>query len=230
MGRNTKLITAQQLIKEKNYSAARAVLETVNNDPTAQRWLKKLDDIPPQESKVIRPLDTNIVPPPPPQPKTSNVAFSIVCSKCEAQTRQPIYPELIEHNFRCPHCDTAFTTNLFQIRASSSRGYDSYRRTYNVRVFGADGTEKHLTFSTQKNLRMELRSKDIAGFTYLDTPMKDHVKQENRLQLEADGSVDRQRKSSSPTRPSRGELIPGERKPHAEAEATLLHHNRLPSA
>jgi membrane-associated HD superfamily phosphohydrolase len=40
-----KLRAAAELIRERHYEAARAVLETMPGDPIASRWLTKLDDI-----------------------------------------------------------------------------------------------------------------------------------------------------------------------------------------
>ena len=48
---NAKLTAARELIQEKNYDAARKILETMD-DPTARRWLAQLDSIAP---KVILP-------------------------------------------------------------------------------------------------------------------------------------------------------------------------------
>lgn len=39
----TKLQSARELIQEHNYTAARAVLETMPDDPTARRWLRRLN-------------------------------------------------------------------------------------------------------------------------------------------------------------------------------------------
>ena len=36
---------ARQLIEAKNYWEARALLQTIANDPTAQKWLAQLDNI-----------------------------------------------------------------------------------------------------------------------------------------------------------------------------------------
>lgn len=42
-----RLMEAQTLIKDKRYDEAREILETLPDNPTAQQWLKKLDDIAP---------------------------------------------------------------------------------------------------------------------------------------------------------------------------------------
>ncbi len=43
-----KLEAARELIKDKQYAEARAILRTMPKDPTAQRWLTKLDEIAPE--------------------------------------------------------------------------------------------------------------------------------------------------------------------------------------
>ncbi|MBK8032227.1 MAG: hypothetical protein IPK17_22665 [Chloroflexi bacterium] len=43
----TKLQAARELIQEKQYAAARAVLETLPTDPAAKQWLAKLNQIAP---------------------------------------------------------------------------------------------------------------------------------------------------------------------------------------
>jgi thioredoxin-like negative regulator of GroEL len=50
----TKLACARELITEKQYAAARAVLETIPGDEKAGRWLAKLDQIAPV--RVVHPV------------------------------------------------------------------------------------------------------------------------------------------------------------------------------
>lgn len=45
-----KMLAARELINEKRYAEARALLKTIN-DPKAQEWLKKLDQIAPEKKK-----------------------------------------------------------------------------------------------------------------------------------------------------------------------------------
>jgi hypothetical protein len=44
-----KMIAARELIQEKNYALARALLSTIKNNPKAQEWLAKLDQIAPEQ-------------------------------------------------------------------------------------------------------------------------------------------------------------------------------------
>lgn len=49
----SKLETARQLIVEKQYAAARAVLETIPDHPKAREWLAKLDEIAPKDKRKL---------------------------------------------------------------------------------------------------------------------------------------------------------------------------------
>jgi Tfp pilus assembly protein PilN len=50
---NTKLQAARELIREKRYSEARAILKTMENDPTAIKWLAQLDKLAPVKRRSI---------------------------------------------------------------------------------------------------------------------------------------------------------------------------------
>jgi hypothetical protein len=58
-----KFLAAKELIQEKKYDEARAILRTIN-DPTAQKWLKKLDKLAPE---VPQEQYARFTPPPPPR-------------------------------------------------------------------------------------------------------------------------------------------------------------------
>ncbi len=45
-----ELELAKQLIEEKHYDKARMLLEKIADDPTAQKWLERLDSIAPTET------------------------------------------------------------------------------------------------------------------------------------------------------------------------------------
>jgi hypothetical protein len=49
--RRAELQLALDLINEKKYDKARALLQKIPADPTAQKWLEKLDQLAPLESK-----------------------------------------------------------------------------------------------------------------------------------------------------------------------------------
>ncbi len=163
---------ARRLITAKEFEQARAVLQTVN-DPQAQAWLVKVDAlIVSQKRETGKALRANLKRDPYRETSSNIVSgdatYSLVCPKCTQQSIQHVSMQRVAHEFSCPACHSAFTTNFYHIRASRSRGFDSYRRTYNIRVLTASGSEQLLNFSTQKNLKLELRSKDFAGFTYLN--------------------------------------------------------------
>jgi hypothetical protein len=53
-----KLAAARELIVERNYDAARSLLRTLPNDPTAAKWLAKLDEIAPEVKAPTIPVPT----------------------------------------------------------------------------------------------------------------------------------------------------------------------------
>jgi hypothetical protein len=48
MAMRSELVLAKELIDEKDYERARNLLERLHDDPTAQKWLAKLDEIAPR--------------------------------------------------------------------------------------------------------------------------------------------------------------------------------------
>jgi uncharacterized protein YqgQ len=56
-----KLEQAQQFLKNKQYSQARQLLETIPTDPTAQKWLSKLDQIAPKNSESDKLSQANLL-------------------------------------------------------------------------------------------------------------------------------------------------------------------------
>jgi hypothetical protein len=51
MGQRQELELARELISEKQYDKARLLLHKVKDDPTAQKWLEKLDQIDPVQAE-----------------------------------------------------------------------------------------------------------------------------------------------------------------------------------
>jgi hypothetical protein len=47
MSHRTELELAKQLIEEKQYDRARSLLNKIHDDPTAQKWLEKLEELAP---------------------------------------------------------------------------------------------------------------------------------------------------------------------------------------
>lgn len=67
---DAKLRAASELIREENYPVARAVLKTIPNDPMAQKWLARLDEVAPLPRVELRP--------PAPPPKRSSSRWLIL--------------------------------------------------------------------------------------------------------------------------------------------------------
>lgn len=51
---DTKLQAARQLIQEKNYIAARSILQTMPDNVTAVKWLAKLNEISPPSPPIVQ--------------------------------------------------------------------------------------------------------------------------------------------------------------------------------
>src|SRR5688572_27264783 len=62
---NAKLTAAREFIQEKQYAAARQILETMD-DPTARKWLAQLDNIAPRTILPPAPPSAPIYAQPPP--------------------------------------------------------------------------------------------------------------------------------------------------------------------
>jgi len=57
-----KLEAARELITDKHYTEARAILRTMSADPTAQRWLAKLDSLIPPAPEIPLPPASAFMP------------------------------------------------------------------------------------------------------------------------------------------------------------------------
>lgn len=53
MDERQALLNARDLIKAKEYDQARAILENLSANPTAQQWLAKLDELAPRTTKLV---------------------------------------------------------------------------------------------------------------------------------------------------------------------------------
>lgn len=62
MAQRQELELARELISEKQYDKARTLLRKVKNDPTALKWLEKLDELDPVQAAEVVVDDTPISP------------------------------------------------------------------------------------------------------------------------------------------------------------------------
>lgn len=68
-----KLLAAREFIQEKRYSEARSLLETMPDEPTAQKWLAKLDKV---ATPARRPARHSLLSPSPPPPTAQSASGS----------------------------------------------------------------------------------------------------------------------------------------------------------
>jgi hypothetical protein len=93
----------------------------------------------------------------------------LVCPKCEAQELYEVDLGSARPSVVCPKCRAAFQSHLTVIRAKRSSGSKKEnRRSYSIRVQNFDGREELVEFVNAGTSDFELRSKDIAAFSYLN--------------------------------------------------------------
>jgi hypothetical protein len=93
----------------------------------------------------------------------------LVCPKCEAQSVFPVSASQSVNQLACPQCQTQFICRLVQIRSKNSRSNKSTSgRAFSVRVKDLRGGEDLIEFTNPGGADFELRSKDLAVFSYHD--------------------------------------------------------------
>lgn len=89
----SKLQAARELINELNYDAARAILRSLPDDPTALEWLAKLDKIAPEKPAITPTPDYPTPPPAPYQPPAASIRQLPSNPQQQPRTQgQPITP------------------------------------------------------------------------------------------------------------------------------------------
>ena len=97
----------------------------------------------------------------------------LVCPKCEAQSDFDISTSESTGSYKCPQCKVDFISKAVQIRAKNSRGSKKEnRRQFSIRVIEFSGRESLIEFVKAGYDDFELRSKDIAVFSYLNGELK----------------------------------------------------------
>lgn len=97
----------------------------------------------------------------------------IVCPKCETQTEQPYEGVGRDYRFTCPKCGKDFASRVMTVRAKRSRSNKKdNKRTFSIRVSDASGQEEMIEFVNAGTQDFELRSRDVAVFTYIGNELK----------------------------------------------------------
>lgn len=91
----------------------------------------------------------------------------MVCPRCETQTLFDV--ELSTRaSLTCPKCRATFQSLITTIRAKRSNGSKrENRRRFSVRVQNFDGSEQLIEFVNAGISDFELRSRDMAAFSYM---------------------------------------------------------------
>jgi hypothetical protein len=161
-----KLKTANLLIKQKEWNAARAILEPIKDNPkVAKLW----NEINQQGREPVSYLDVEVE-----SPQTQLLEPVLICPKCEQQNGYMLTNVKNIYDLDCPNCHTRFVARIVTIRSKRSRGNKQERkRYYSVRVKHPTGHEDLLEFVTSYHQSdIELRAKDIVAFVYLKGKLK----------------------------------------------------------
>src|SRR5258708_33140581 len=157
-----KMEHARDLIKIGKYDDARTILRTVDH-PLAVEWLRKIDLLSPLENVVeVRQFEPNV--------KLQYIqTINIVCPRCEMQINYSLnVSDPIAYQI-CPSCTQGFLPTLAIIRAKRSRGNKKYnRREFTIRIIDMFDRQRVIEFVRRSDYAdFELRSKDLAVFTYI---------------------------------------------------------------
>lgn len=96
----------------------------------------------------------------------------IICPKCDTQSLFRV--SKTDNELTCPECRLNFVSRVTRIRSKRSRGEKKTgTRTYTIRVINLDGREEVIGFmDANYHEDFELRSKDIAVFSYINQEIK----------------------------------------------------------
>src|SRR6266704_1343175 len=95
--------------------------------------------------------------------------INLVCPKCAKQNVRDIAASESYHRMSCPTCNTSFSTWIVRVRAKNSRqDKRANSRNYSVRIVEFGGRESLIEFHQSGISDFELRSGDLASFSYLD--------------------------------------------------------------
>jgi zinc-ribbon domain len=98
-------------------------------------------------------------------PGTESV--KLVCPHCERRSLFTVPSNGVDQP-TCPACANSFETHVVRVRAKRSVGNkQANTRSFSVRVETLDGHEQVVEFIRPLNVDFELRSKDLAAFSYV---------------------------------------------------------------
>lgn len=165
-----KFEAALELIQEKKFDEARAILRTIDQ-PKAIEWIGKIDQIDPPKTP---PVTVN----PAKAPQAQIVAETkarLLCPHCEQQSDFVITVQTLaagSGNYICPSCNQPFRTEIATVRAKRSQGDKEWnKRHFSIRVKEPSGRERMIDFSRWGYADFELRSGDLSVYTYIENQL-----------------------------------------------------------
>jgi hypothetical protein len=91
---------------------------------------------------------------------------NLICPRCRTANLQTVGADGAAL-LKCGHCGGDFATRVIQVRAKSSRGSrKTDTRDFTVRALDLAGRDQLFEFTARDNADFELRSRDLAAFTY----------------------------------------------------------------
>ncbi|MEP7284525.1 MAG: hypothetical protein ABI947_02000 [Chloroflexota bacterium] len=157
-----KMQQARELITQKRYDDARAILRTVNHD-TALDWLDKLDKLDPPQP-AFSPKEAAAT------PRESaaslidrGITANIVCinDRCRNKIPYVVWLNVYEQEFVCPKCGTVFMSSVVLVKAVRIETYPNGYRINALRIIGCDERERDLGFRGT----LSFQPNDIAVFS-----------------------------------------------------------------
>lgn len=102
--------------------------------------------------------------------KIETPQINIVCPKCLKQNLYDYKLNQSLYNFQCKSCNIDFISRIAKVRSKNSKGYKKNNiREYSIRIIDFSNSEDIIRFDTYGYYNdIDLRSKDIAIFSYLD--------------------------------------------------------------
>lgn len=93
--------------------------------------------------------------------------ITLICPFCKTHNIFQIDETQSSHTPTCPRCNKSFLSRIVKVRSKTSRGSKKEaRRTFSIRVCESSGVEDFIEFVNAGYDDFELRSKDVAVFSY----------------------------------------------------------------
>lgn len=108
-----------------------------------------------------------------PQVKASPIVGMLVCPHCYKEAEFTCEPETSGYNLNCGTCSKDFTVLFVKVRSRNSRlRPGGFERFFSVRVIDFAGEEGLIEFTKPGRDNFELKARDIAVFSYINSDLK----------------------------------------------------------